>query len=180
VKRHVASTLLLASVFLLVLGGTARATFDTNEIGCRGSAVIRGEGQTVRVNATDAEVTIPRQGVARWQGGTSAVSKNHSGNISVVAGPFALDFGDWGDPNEGGEKSKKGTRRFPDELVNFPPGVYLVSGSHSGDSGSCSGHINIILSDEGGGGGAPWKPIGLAGTGLFAVATLAAGIARKP
>jgi hypothetical protein len=162
------------------MSGSAHATFTSNDIGCTGSATIRGEGTTVRVNATDAKVTIPRQGVARWQGGTTAVSKNHSGHISVVAGPFALDFGDWGDPNEDGKKSKKGTRRLPDELVNFPPGIYRVSGSHSGDSGSCEGYIDIVLSDGGGGGGAPWKPIGLAGTGLFAAATLAAGIARKP
>jgi hypothetical protein len=177
-QRHVALTFLMASGFLVLSAGVAQATFSSNEIGCAGRATITSpDGGTVTVRATDAKATVPRQGSVAWQGSTKQVSKDHQGSIVVKIGPGSVPVADWGDPNDKGEKSKRGRRPMPVGFAEIPPGVYIVSGEHSGDTGSCSGQIEITIEGDG---GAPWKPIALTGTGLFAAATLAAGIARKP
>ncbi|MGH2808990.1 MAG: hypothetical protein ACRDKT_17135 [Actinomycetota bacterium] len=176
--HKVPAVLFLAVAFALALGGTAQARFTQNEIGCAGRATITSPGGgRVTVRATDTTATVPRQGSVAWQGSTKQVSKNHSGSITVRIGPGNVPVADWGDPNDKGQTKKAGTRPMPAAFADVPPGIYLVSGKHTGDTGSCAGEIEVTITGDG---SAPWKPIALTGTGLFAAATLAAGIARKP
>jgi hypothetical protein len=177
-KKQVPAVLVMASGFVIALGGIAHATFSQNDIGCAGRATIVSEdGERVTVLATDAEATVPRTGNVNWQGATRQVSKNHSGSIVIKIGPGSVPVADWGDPNDKGERRKAGRRPMPVGFADAPPGIYIVSGRHTGDSGTCAGSIQVTIEGDG---SAPWKPIALAGTALFGAATLAAGIARKP
>lgn len=130
---------------LVVLAGPAAAEFEENTIGCAGSAVITSnDGATTEVSADDAKVTVPRSGVAAWEGSVDTVTHNHFGVVNLELGPATVELGGWGPTtNDKDESTKSGVRRLPSALGGVPPGRYVVSGYHQGDEGRCAGSIQV-------------------------------------
>jgi hypothetical protein len=114
-------------------------------------------------------------GTVRWRGATDEVVHNHNGEIVVDTGLSDIPIDDWGSANKKNETRKRGTEELPTILKYLPPGTYLVSGSHSGDEGSCAGEIEITL--EGGGIDTAWK---IGGVGLTVLALLGLISAGRP
>jgi hypothetical protein len=131
------------------MASSASAEITEDEIGCGGSVTIRSEDdEIVRVDAEDTEATIPRDGRVVWQGSTADAVHDHSGQIELDLGLDGVPIDDWGDENDGDETEKRGRKDMPEVLKYLPPGTYLVTGSHSGDEGSCAGEVEVTL--EGG------------------------------
>lgn len=138
----------LGAGLALVFAAPAMATFNENNIGCKGSAKVVGDdGTRVTVNAEDARVVIPRKGIAKWRGSTGPAVHNHHGMVFLDLGVADMTLGTWGSENEKDEKSKKGTKTLPSNLEFAPPGIYAVAGFHEGDEGSCSGRVELELAN---------------------------------
>lgn len=170
------SLLACATGALLIAGsGVASATLTQNTANCGGSAVITNpEGVVYRVDATIARATIPREGVVQWQGHANPLS-GYSGAVKVVIGPLSVPLGSW----SGGlsKAASSGVKEIPKAFKSVPPGLYRVSGFHSGAGGRCEG--SILLEIE----GSPLStPVGagvVGATAVAALATVGAGLARK-
>jgi hypothetical protein len=146
-------------------------------LNCQGHATITAaNGKTYEVDAKDNKATIPRDGEAQYTGSTSPISHNHSGSIKVDFGPFAPEVYTWSGKNAENKPSSTGVKKMPKVLKQVPPGEYLLKGSHSGQDGACSGHIILVID------GSPLSnPIGVgavAGTAVFGLLTLLAGVAK--
>jgi hypothetical protein len=151
-----------------VVGGT---------LNCSGHATITdNNGKTYEVDAKDTKATVPREGSARYIGSTSPISHNHAGYIKVELGPFAPKIYTWSGANAGNKPSSSGVRQLPARMKDLPPGEYLLKGAHSGRDGACSGHITLVVA------GSPLSnPVGIAGvagTIVFGLGTLAAGLGK--
>lgn len=163
VLRSALLTLIVCS-FFVAASTPALAVFSENDIGCAGSAVITDpDGKTYNIDAEDTRVTIPREGSASWEGSTAGPVHNHSGEIFLDFDLFDVGIDSWGSPNDGDDTEAAGVANMPQELKWAPPGIYTVAGSHSGDEGSCSGRVEIVLGE----GGDVWKYALLALTALF-------------
>jgi hypothetical protein len=91
---------------------------------------------------------MPRSGTVKWQGSTDEAVHNHEGEIGIDLGLGTVPVEEWGGENEEDETEKRGKKELPDLLKYLPPGTYLVTGSHSGDEGSCAGEIEITLEGD--------------------------------
>ncbi len=93
------------------------------------------------VNATDATQENPFlvdwDGTVRWAGTMGPlVIMDHSWGVSVFNVPTPLRGGD---PNHGGDTDGDGTVTVKDTMPFRVTGLFFVSGSISGNGGSCSG-----------------------------------------
>jgi hypothetical protein len=173
-RRRLANTALAflgaTGVLVLVQSAVASTTITEDDIGCSGSADITSDdGEKTHIDAEDAEATVPREGTVRWRGVTDEAVHNHEGEIVVDTGLSDIPIDDWGSENAKDETEKRGRKQLPEVLKYLPPGTYLVTGSHSGDEGSCAGEIEITLE---GGPEVAWKAGGVvltvvAGSGLL-------------
>lgn len=111
------------------------------------SATGRGDGGT-----RDNPFIIDWEGTVRYQGDTGdQVIMDHTWHIDVFLLPTPLRGGD---PNEGGDQDAADT---VDVSANAPfkfSGLYFVSGSISGEGGSCSGSGWFKLEES------PWETVG--------------------
>jgi len=164
---------------LVVGAAPAGATINQNSLGCQGQAVITPKhGAPITINANQREAHVPRSAAApvTYQGSVSTVTHNHHGYVAVTVGPFKIHFYSWSSANRSNKTSDSGTRAYPSELADVPPGKYRVTGGHFSPQGSCTGEMTIIVD------GSPLSsPIGIAaaaGTVVFAGLVLLAGLAR--
>ena len=178
--RTAAFVALLAGAAVVGLAAPARATFTTNEVGCSGHATITGKnGKTYEVDAKDDEVKVPKDGTAAWQGAVTTVTHNHRGSVQLKLAFWGITLGSWGpSANAGGEPMKKGTKEIPSAVSLVPPGKYVVSGSHRGTEGGCSGNVTVEI--EGSIFGSPVGIVSLGGTVLSALGLAVAAKARRP
>ncbi len=130
--------------------GPAGATINApNTIGCAGQAVItKTNGTVVTINATQKTAHVPRSASkpVTYQGSVTTATHDHHGYVSVVLGPVSVKFYTWGvSKNAGNKTSDSGTRKYPTQMKNVPPGKYRVKGGHFSPQGSCTGEMTIIV-----------------------------------
>jgi hypothetical protein len=166
---------------VLAFAAPASASFTTNTIGCAGSATISGtgsdSGKSVTINATDAKVTMLRQGVVNWHGSVTTPTHNNSGKVVIDLGYVKVTAGSWGpSTNASSKTSRSGVAHIPSALRYVPPGTYHMTGYHKGDEGECVGAMDVVFT-----GSILSTPVGIAaiiGTILSAFGVLFAGLAR--
>ena len=157
--------------------GPAGATFDANDVGCKGKAtIIPKGGAPFVVDAAQATVTLPKEaGPVDYAGSVSTVTHDHVGEVRLDVGPYGLKIFGWKSKNGSNESAKSGVHAYP-SLSRVPPGIYRITGFHRGNEGGCSGHMDVIVA------GSPLSsPVGIgsaAGTVLSAVGVIAAGRKR--
>jgi hypothetical protein len=146
-------------------------------LNCQGHATITSNsGQTYEVDAKDSKATIPKDGSIEYTGSTSPISHNHSGHIDLDLGPAKPTIFTWSGKNATNKPSSTGTKKIPSLMNNLPPGEYLLSGSHSGQEGSCSGHITLVI--KGNPLSNPVGIVGVAGTVVFGAGLALAGVTK--
>ena len=171
---------IMASV--LVLPATALAGIDG---GCTGSVEIDGKTYGPNNDTADNPILVPieKEGVvARWQGQVPFDNQNNQGELGLVFGPWVLPIADWGDPNEGNDQGNDGTYSieefkdlFPVPESLIPRGLYELSGEHTAAGGTCTGTVMVELEGSG-----IIAIASVAGVAIFGLATLSAGLGRKP
>jgi hypothetical protein len=148
-RCRLGAALVIATVGIVILTGRspASATFDSNDVGCSGHAVITPKGgASFTVDATQAKATVPREaGPVDYEGAVSTITHDHAGAVKVLLGPFGVKIYDWKSANGSNAPSSKGTREYPAAIKKVPPGVYRVEGAHRGNEGGCTGHMDITV-----------------------------------
>lgn len=168
----------LIALSSVVVASPAGATITTNTIGCSGSAEITPEsGAPYTVDAQDSTLKVPRNGSAAWTGSLGTITHNHKGKVTLEVGFLSLEVGSWGPTaNTSNLGSRSGVKEIPSFMDQIPAGEYVLRGSHSGDEGSCAGHMTVDVE------GSPWSnPVGLvvlAGTVLSGATMVMAARAR--
>ncbi len=179
-RKHAAAVIggLLAGAAVVWLAAPAGATFTSNTVGCAGSATITAKnGKSYQINANDAEVKVPKDGSAAWDGSTTTVTHDHSGSVQLAIAFWDFTIGRWGPSrNAGNESARKGTKEIPSFVAQAPPGKYVVSGRHQGAEGGCSGRVTVEI--EGSIISNPAGVVSLAGT-LASAAGLAVAARAK-
>jgi len=170
----VAAGLLAGTVATSAIGwaSPAGATINKpNTIGCAGHADIpEKNGKTVTIDATQSKAHVPRSaaGPVTYSGSVTTVTHDHHGYVAVVLGPFNIKFYTWGvSQNSSNKLSDSGTRKYPSEMKNVPPGEYRVKGGHFSPQGSCTGEMTLIV--DGSPLSNPAGIVALVGTIVFAL-----------
>lgn len=138
---------------------------------CSGTVTIDGEEYDESNDTADNPIVIPDKSglIAAWTGQTDNPITNHNGSVGIVIGPTTWEIEDWEGENADNETSADGDYAV-DDAKDFLPfdlvGLYELSGSHSGDGGTCDGSVMLLIE-----GNAATTPIGAASI----VGTLAAG-----
>jgi|FLYL01.1.fsa_nt_gi hypothetical protein len=172
-----------------VLWVTSPAVAQSLDGGCTVTATSDVDSTTV-VDATRADPfrVNPEERIS-WVATSPGAIQNHTWSIQVEVGGVGVTVARGGDPNEAGVTTSEGSRSIPElveqaqqagvpgaGLLDGLRGIYRVSGSISGEGGSCSGDGYVLIE------GSPLEsPVGQAGTGVAVVGlglTLAAGVAR--
>lgn len=173
------STLRSARRLGLVIGVAAVAalfTFPAVALGvidgpCSGTVTIDGEQYDESNDTADDPIVVPDKPglIAAWTGHTDNPIKNHTGRVGIVIGPTTWEIEDWEGENAEETKDAKGDYAV-DDAKDFLPidlvGLYELTGSHSGEGGTCEGSVMVLIE-----GNAATTPIGIASI----VGTLAAG-----
>jgi hypothetical protein len=134
-------------------------------------------GATITINANQSQAHVPRSaGPVTYSGSVKTVTHNQHGYVAVTVGPFKIHFYSWSGANRSNKTSDSGTRKYPSELADVPPGKYRVSGGHFSAEGSCTGEMTIIV--DGSPLSTPAGIVAVAGTVVFAGLVLLAGVAR--
>ena len=170
----------LVAVGALVVGAApAGATINQNSLGCQGFAEITPKhGAPITINANQSQAHVPRSAAApvTYSGSVTTLTHNHHGYVAVTVGPFKIHFYSWSSANRSNKTSDSGTRKYPSELADVPPGKYKVTGGHFSPEGACTGEMTIIVD------GSPLSnPVGigaLVGTVVFAGLVVLAGFAK--
>jgi hypothetical protein len=160
-SRWVAPAALTGLVLVASAGRAAAHLESTN--GCQGSGTFQENGLTVDPEAIGDEVVeVPRNDTVDWQASVDAPPGVYSGSIAVdLPPPFSeVQVDSWDGDSD--TTSNAGAKDY--DLGSFvPAGVeFRVVGSHTDESGSCSGYVNIEIT--GGPFDSPVAPISLAGT----------------
>ena len=160
--RRILAVTAATGVFAIAGAAPAFAVLDPpNTLGCHATAVIRSKsGNQVRVNATDTKIHLPREGTVAFEGGTLRPLANSHGEVAIKLGFIKVKAGSWDSPNLRLTIVVAGVKELPKALKYVPPGEYEVTGFATGSTGTCSGHITIVLS-----GSALSNPIGIAALG---------------
>lgn len=176
--HRLAIGLALAALVIMLVPSVAIASVEG---GCTGEATILGETYTPANDTAKNAIPIPDQdGVqVTYSGSVNFENKNHRGSVKVQVGPFNIEVGDWGGPNQQDERGVTNKTYelddFRDKLPIWIPGVWKVTGDHAAGPNSCSGFAMIKLE------GSPFSsPVGwVAMIGLVALAYLAVRAAMK-
>lgn len=145
---------------------------------CTGSATIDGVTYTPANDTPSNPVLLPQDGIATWEGSTTVVIKDPSGEIGIVVGPATIKVADWASDNKKKKKSKGSydISNAWDELPVDLVGLYEATGSHAGEGGRCDG--NVMVKIEGNPLGTVPGAVGLALTVLSGAGVVIAGMAR--
>ncbi|HVE76164.1 MAG TPA: hypothetical protein VND22_05305 [Actinomycetota bacterium] len=91
--------------------------------------------------SADNPFDVDLEGQVTYAGSSDSVIRNHNWQIRV----FGIPVKSGGDPNERGKKDTRGTVDVSGYMPFRVSGLYLASGSISGEGGSCSGSVWLKL-----------------------------------
>jgi hypothetical protein len=168
----------IAAALTLVLALPASADSIT------GGCTVNASSDVDSTNVTDATSNDPFEidpaGSLSWTANSAGPIKNHTWAISTEVGGIPVRLAQGGDPNDDGTVTSTGEESIPgliamlEEKGSWPAtvapllselsGIYKVSGSISGEGGSCSGVAWVRLGGFGG--------IGLGGAAAAAIGAL--------
>jgi hypothetical protein len=140
-RRSVSRAVLPAALLLLLLPGTAGAfPLSTCSLELLSNGADGGAIDTASSGANDATQADPFdvewEGSVAWDGSTNVVIKNYTYSISVFNVPTPLQGGGTNDDeNTDGDGSVSVAANSPFRAA----GLYYVSGTYSGEGGTCTG-----------------------------------------
>ncbi|MDX1447591.1 MAG: hypothetical protein R3246_00895 [Acidimicrobiia bacterium] len=146
---------------------------------CDGSVTIGGVTYGPENDTPDDPIVVPaeRSGVtADWEATTGTPITDHAGTVGIVVGPVTIEIADWNGENAENETDASGSYDLASLPVTNLTGLYEVTGSHSGEGGTCSGSVMVLLE-----GNPLSNPVGAASVGgllLAGVGTVLAGRGR--
>lgn len=126
--------------------GRASAELDPGSNDCSGSGVFRSDGQSVDAQSIgETVVVIERKDTVDWKGSVTSPPGAYSGNIKLdMAPPFGdIEIDSWGGNTQ--KTGNAGSKHYDLPLI-VPSGVeFKVSGSHTDEVGTCSGHVTMKI-----------------------------------
>lgn len=139
--------------------------------GCTVSAMSDLDATTVTDTSRSNPFDIDPDGTVSWEATSNGAIMNHTWEIWVDVGGFALIVAQDGDDNADGDTSNEGSepvRPYVDDIGSYiggdPSGIYLVGGNIIGEGGSCEGQAWVRLS-----GGAFSNLVGQGAAGLLLI-----------
>lgn len=172
-----AAAALVAIVLLLLTADAAGARVTSGP--CpddQNWAEIDGVRYTPRNDTKDDPVVVPagEEITVDYHGLTTAKIRDHHGQITIDLAGFGLVVGEWSSPN----KPRPETEKSGTTTIRIPnvPGLYDVSGFHTGNGGTCKGFAMVRI--EGNPLTTPAGAGSVAGTALAAGGLFAAAFAR--
>lgn len=174
--RRILAVTATAGVFAIAGAAPAMAVLDPpNTLGCHATGVVKSSGgKQTNVNANDAKIHLPRDGSVSFEGGTLRPLLNSHGEVAIKLGFIKVKAGSWDSPNLRLTVLVAGVKDLPKALKYVPPGEYQVTGFATGSTGTCSGHVTIVLS------GSPLSsPIGIAALGGTLLCLVGVAVAAR-
>lgn len=121
--------------------------------GCSVSATSDLDATTVTDTSRGNPFDIDPDGTVSWEATSNGPIMNHTWEIWVDVGGFALTVATDGDDNTDGDTSNDGSepvRPYVDDIGSYiggdPSGIYLVGGNIIGEGGACEGQAWVRLS----------------------------------